>query len=40
MNGSAILMMTLTFIAVTFVAGYFFLKVLRTSRKSEPEVSD
>ena len=37
MSTSAIWMMVITQVTVTCITGYFFLKVLRTPPKSEPD---
>jgi hypothetical protein len=37
MNSSALIMMITTEVIVTLVTGYFFLRVLKTPPKSEPD---
>ena len=37
MNTSALIMMITTQVIVTFITGYFFLRVLKTPPKPEPD---
>lgn len=37
MNTSAIILISIVWISVTWLTGYFFVKVLRTPKKPEPD---